>query len=125
MYREKKKCIDGLGNYNDFLVVSVMSDSTRDSGSSYLYGGYNYNITTQADWYDPNLNYYGDYYVRNSNYYTGYVHTPLPGGFIPRSYRYNWSGNTCTMDLYDDYRQTGNSCQRRFQYRNNQFYWLR
>jgi hypothetical protein len=32
MYREKKKCIDGLGNYNDFLVVSVMSDSTRDSG---------------------------------------------------------------------------------------------
>ncbi len=110
------------------IMISWLSPScqiVQEILASYLYGGYNYNITTQADWYDPNLNYYGDYYVRNPNYYTGYVHTPLPGGFTPRSYRYNWSGNTCTMDLYDDYRQTGNSCQRRFQYKNNQFYWLR
>lgn len=93
----------------------------------YIFGGYTYNVPDNSDIWSQGWNNYGSMNVNGP--YSGMVYTPLPNGFVPVSnfYNanqrpYNWVGNRCNMTFFNQY---GSTCQRSFNWRNNQFYWLR
>lgn len=94
---------------------------------NYTFGGYMYNVPHNVDWWNQDWNNYGQMNVNGP--YSGMVYAPLPNGFVPVSnfYNanqrpYNWVGNRCNMTFFNQY---GSTCQRSFNWRNGQFYWLR
>lgn len=110
---------------SSILQTSCTKEFWENAFMAYRFNGYAYYVTGQVAWYDPNQMYFENFNVRSNNYFNGYVRTPFLIGFIPRSYMYSWTGNQCEMTFFTGYNRTGDRCIRRFQYRNNQFYWLR
>lgn len=86
----------------------------------YLFGGYTYNVPQNADWWSAGWNNY--YSVPVTGPFSGNVYAPMPNGFTPNRYNYRWNGNQCFMTFWN---QHGATCQRTFNWRNGQFYWLR
>ncbi len=88
----------------------------------YIMGGYTYNVPQNAnwDWWNQDWNNY--YSVPVSGLYSGRVYAPMPNGFVPTRYSYRWNNNQCDMTFFNQY---GSTCQRSFNWRNGQFFWLR
>lgn len=86
----------------------------------YIFGGYTYNVPQNADWWNQDWNNYG--YMNVDGPYSGTVRAPLPNNFFPTRGNYYWNGNQCNMTFFNQY---GSTCQRSFNWRNGQFYWLR
>ncbi len=86
----------------------------------YIFGGYTYNVPQNVDWWNQDWNNY--YSVPVSGPYSGSVYAPMPNGFVPTRYNYRWDYNRCDMTFFNQY---GSACQRSFNWRNGQFYWLR
>lgn len=86
----------------------------------YIFGGYTYNVLDNSDIWSQGWNNYGSMNVNGP--FTGTVWAPLPDGFVPTRGNYQWNGNQCNMTFFNQY---GSTCQRSFNWRNGQFYWLR